>query len=348
MKKMLAFVVTTALTILPLSVRAQVVEPVNGDITGTVLLSQTAAPAVEFEAPGSGYYALDSISFYLRQVPELQVVADDNGAPMSAVFPAATKSETYYLTVKIWKQAAGTDPANPEFVEEAAIDAEVVVDETGAWHEILLNDEPTDVKVVFTGSIRIGVFLQKGELPAVPVHLGTSSQSFGMSFTYTDDPLVESPWAVADPGVNHAIDAAFHSVPTMSCVGFQAPLNKLVTMKKGGRTLPLKVKLFDADGAPIKRRDLVAAPLVQLLLNETDPTDQVIPAGKCNKGQAFRSAGKGKWIYNLKTKNLGPGIYRVLVGSGDTAEYMIEPACTASFVIEEAKTKKQKPEKGQK
>lgn len=348
MKKILAYVVATGLALLPTASWAEVAQPVNGDITGTVLLSQTTAPAVEFEAPGPGYYALDSISFYLRQVPEPQMVADDNGFPILAATPAANGAATYPVTVKIWKQATGTDPANPEFVEEAAIDALVDVDETGAWHEILLNDEPSDVQVVFTGSIRVGVFLQKGESPAVPVHLGLASASFGTSLTFTDNPLLESPWAAAEAGTNHAIDAAFHAVPLVSCEGFQAPLNKTVTLKKGGRTLPLKVRLFDADGAPIKRGDVSFPPVVQLLLGEEDVTDQAIPAGKSNKGQNFRSAGKGKWVYNLKTSKLGPGNYTVLIGSGDATEYLIDQTCTAFFVIEEPKAKKPAPEKGKK
>jgi hypothetical protein len=116
-------------------------------------------------------------------------------------------------------------------------------------------------------------------------------------------------------------------------------------MKKGGRTIPLKAYLFDDAGAPVKRRGLISPPLVQLSREDTeDVTDEVAPAGRSNKGQAFRNAGRGKWIYNLKTKKaLAPGTYTVLMGSRDVTEYVIDPTCTGTFVIEAPKPK---PPKG--
>ena len=63
---------------------------------------------------------------------------------------------------------------------------------------------------------------------------------------------------------NYGIRASVHCVPALTCQGFLPPLNRTVTMKKGGRTLPLKAYLFDDAGAPVTRRGLISPPLVQL------------------------------------------------------------------------------------
>ena len=100
-------------------------------------------------------------------------------------------------------------------------------------------------------------------------------------------------------------------------------------------------------GGSVTRGRLVSPPLVQLFYTAAvgdepvDVTDAVVPAGRSNKGQAFRNAGQSLWIYNLKTKkNLPEGTYTIQIDSANATEYLIDSTCTGSFVIEAPAVKK--------
>jgi hypothetical protein len=122
----------------------------------------------------------------------------------------------------------------------------------------------------------------------------------------------------------------------ISCVGFTPPMNKVVSVKKKNRVLPLKMVLLD-NGTAITDLDIVASPVVGIEFTGGDPTDpggeDFLPAGKGGAGNEFVFSGNN-WGFNLQSKNFaGAGTYMITAVSGDPAEYVIAPTCTAIFVI---------------
>jgi hypothetical protein len=360
MKRLLALLVAFAVAALPAAASAVIAVPVpllhdDGSFENSTPVSlplpplgpaALPIPVVEFVAPTADLYALDEVKFFLLQAP-----AD----------PTTVLTElTYPVTVQTWilAPAPSTDwiPAEP-----LAADISVSADPAGAWYALDLKDE----KLTFTGSVRVGITRRDDAaavpLPAVivpvpdmPLNLGLDTSASGFSYLY--DPAVVPPTWTLDATGNYGIQASAHLVPAMTCQGFLPPFNKTITMKKGGRTIPLKAFLFDALGAPVTRKVLTAPPLVELLyddnpsdtLDPIDVTDFVAHPGRCNKGQAFRPERRGKWMYNLKTKkSLPPGTYTVQIESGNGTEYVIDPTCTGTFVIEAPKPPKDK-DKGKK
>ena len=65
-----------------------------------------------------------------------------------------------------------------------------------------------------------------------------------------------------------------------------------------------------------------------------DVTDAALSAGQGTDGNQFEFDGT-TWRFNLKIKNYtAPGTYTVSMVSGDSDEYVIDPVCTGSFVID--------------
>lgn len=128
----------------------------------------------------------------------------------------------------------------------------------------------------------------------------------------------------------------------LSCEGFEPPMaNGPVTVKKN-RALPLKAELSDPDSNAITATDISASPVVQVLYTSgigavpEDVTDDALNAGAGTDGNQFEyDPNTGKWQFNLKTKNYdAPGTYTITMVSGDESEYLIDPTCSASFVVE--------------
>ena len=125
---------------------------------------------------------------------------------------------------------------------------------------------------------------------------------------------------------------------TATCSGFEPPMDKGAVKVKKNRVLPLKAQLL-ADGQALTDADIIAPPVIQVIFEaETeeadDVTDDALSAGQGTEGNQFEFS-DGKWQFNLKTKNYAaPGTYTITMVSGDECEYVIEPTCTASFVIE--------------
>ena len=62
----LALLMALALTAIPAAALAEDLYHDDGTFEAFAPLSLTAVPAVQFDAPGTGVYALDSVSFYLE------------------------------------------------------------------------------------------------------------------------------------------------------------------------------------------------------------------------------------------------------------------------------------------
>ena len=136
-----------------------------------------------------------------------------------------------------------------------------------------------------------------------------------------------------------AFEVVAAAVPSLSCQGFEPPMDAgLVTVKKS-RALPLKAQLFD-NGNLITDADITAPPVIQVIYTSTgggsptDVTDDAVPAGQGTDGNQF-AFNIDKWQFNLKTKNYTvAGIYTVTMVSGDDAEYVVDPNCIATFAVE--------------
>jgi hypothetical protein len=359
MKKRLAYLMAIALAAFPAAAQAQSVDLFydDGEFEASTHIISPAipppsvppaplAPAVQFDVTGKGVYTLDSVSFYLLQMPEVSP-----GAPPPFVF-AEPVPQVYPVTVQIWNQGPGDT-----WVPGASIDTSIEVGAEG-WYDLLLTE---DTKVNFTGSIRIGIFLQEGPPPDPPLNLGVdSASSMPFDHSYGYDSTVAPPvWIPADG--NPTLDAANYGIraavlaPALTCQGFLPPFDSSLTLKSGGRNIPLKAFLFDDAGVPVTRGLLISPPLVQLLYasaagqEPVDVSDRVAPPGRSNTGQAFRSTLGNMWMYNLKTgKSLPSGTYTVLIGSGDVTEYVVDPTCKETFEIEAPMQVKSHPPKGPK
>ena len=66
-----------------------------------------------------------------------------------------------------------------------------------------------------------------------------------------------------------------------------------------------------------------------------DVTSESLPAGQGTEGNQFVFTSEGKWQFNLKTTNYSAlGTYTISIITGNSSEYIINPSCTATFVIE--------------
>jgi len=87
---------------------------------------------------------------------------------------------------------------------------------------------------------------------------------------------------------------------------------------KVNRVIPIKFQLYRLDGSIVTDVD-IAPPILELdylgydgsqVPDEIDAT----PAGEANEGVLFRfDPVSGQWIFNLSTKNLAAGFYRILI-----------------------------------
>lgn len=138
--------------------------------------------------------------------------------------------------------------------------------------------------------------------------------------------------------IYNAGSAGMCKAPHLVCQGFEPPMdNGPVTVKKN-RVLPFKATLLKGS-APVTNLDIVAPPVIQVLYNSgigdaIDVTDYALPAGQGTEGNQFEFDGTW-WHFNLETKKYtAAGTYTVSMVSGDATEYVIDPTCTAQFVIE--------------
>jgi hypothetical protein len=126
----------------------------------------------------------------------------------------------------------------------------------------------------------------------------------------------------------------------IACTGFESPMNKSPVRVKKNRALPLKAGLFGSDTFARTDADLVAPPVVQVVLDgagegEGDYAEDVLPAGKGSEGNQFVFTDEGVWQFNLKTSRFtAPGTYTITMESGDPEAYTLDSQCEAKFVIQ--------------
>ncbi|MDS4057754.1 MAG: hypothetical protein RKP73_04195 [Candidatus Contendobacter sp.] len=127
------------------------------------------------------------------------------------------------------------------------------------------------------------------------------------------------------------------AVSAFKCPNFEPPMgNGPVTVKKN-RVLPFKGTLL-SDSILITNMDIIAPPVIQVLYDSgegdaTDVTNYALPVGQGTEGNQFEFDGTW-WHFNMGTKGYtSPGTYTVSMVSGDLTEYVINPTCTAQFII---------------
>jgi len=133
----------------------------------------------------------------------------------------------------------------------------------------------------------------------------------------------------------------YPSAPSLSCVGFEPPLDKSPVKFRRNRVLPLKAQLLKADGGQVTGLDIKALPVVQVLYNSAtggtpvDVSENILSAGQGTDGNQFIFTEEGKWQFNLKTGNYtAQGTYSVSIQTGDDSEYVVDPACSVYFLVE--------------
>jgi hypothetical protein len=150
---------------------------------------------------------------------------------------------------------------------------------------------------------------------------------------------------VVDPDNDYSVlEEGFDGVmelgpmPVYSCSGFDPPMDKTVNVKKKNRVLPLKMVLVESSGTEVTDQDIVARPVVEVEYSAgAFPTDQegedFLSSGKGDGGNEFVFSGTS-WDFNLSSRNFrGAGTYTITAESGDLGEYVIDPTCTAIFVV---------------
>ena len=135
----------------------------------------------------------------------------------------------------------------------------------------------------------------------------------------------------------HTLGAACAPAPVVySCAGFDAPMDKTVSVKKGNRVLPLKMVCSDGNGNTLGSGG-IAPPVIQVTKSApvgpaTDPLGEILSAGQGTDGNEFVFDGS-RWHFNLQTKNFtGSGTYTITAVAGDGGLLLLAP--TATFVIE--------------
>ncbi|TDI65602.1 MAG: hypothetical protein E2O90_07050 [Alphaproteobacteria bacterium] len=119
---------------------------------------------------------------------------------------------------------------------------------------------------------------------------------------------------------------------------FDTPMDKVVSVKKRNRTLPLKMICTDGSGNVMGAGD-ISAPIVQVLKSApteavTEDDEEFLISGKGTDGNQFVfDPNTGVWQFNLKTKNFsGTGTYSISVAPGGTDVLLVSP--TGTFVIQ--------------
>ena len=133
-------------------------------------------------------------------------------------------------------------------------------------------------------------------------------------------------------------------IPSYRCIGFDSPLpdpGVPIEVREEYRSLPYNVILVDQNNNLVTDADLAQPPVIQvdfssvITPNPVDVTEYSLPWWKSSEGNQFEF-NNNQWKFNLLFSGLSapsaPGTYTVSIQPG--SEYLIEPTCTGTFVVE--------------
>lgn len=208
------------------------------------------------------------------------------------------------------------------------VENNIGIDETGA----ILHS------YVWTGTIYWGVqYFPLGR--GIAVGVGNSAvASEGKWIFYGPDDI---PWTRKYPLYAISDVLTVPSGEPLACTGFLPPVGDNAVMVKKHRAVPFKARLQDESGQYVDDGWFEAPPVIQVVFKSAagsaafDVTEQAVPVGFGTDGNQFEFVGDA-WQFNLKTKNnyTAVGTYGVTMESGDKSEYVINPTCRGTFVIE--------------
>ena len=119
-----------------------------------------------------------------------------------------------------------------------------------------------------------------------------------------------------------------------SCVGFEPPADRDVSVKKPNRVVPLRMTLLDKDGMIVYD---IASPVVEVdysgsYIFEPGGLEELNFAGRGDEGNMFAFNGSN-WAFNLSTKGLASGEYTITAVAG-SPDYVIDPTCEVVVTIQ--------------
>lgn len=174
----------------------------------------------------------------------------------------------------------------------------------------------------------------------------TVTNSLGGPLIYASGPgsefFVEGLWhnkgAVSTSPLHPSTGFNPNNLKIVSCAGFAPPLGNGPVTVKGGRVLPVRVEIFDADGFPVDDSDLSSPPVIKVVFTAkgggeaVDVTDSAPAAGQGTEGNQLEYKG-AQWRYNLSTRFYSaPGAYTITIESGNPSEYLIDSPETSFFI----------------
>lgn len=155
-----------------------------------------------------------------------------------------------------------------------------------------------------------------------------------------DGQLASVSICIETEGASNGCDPA----PTVyTCAGetpgsFEPPMDKVVSVKKKNRVLPLKMICTNSAGEILGDGD-ISAPTVEITKSDpggavTDDGVEFLSSGKGDDGNIFVfDPETGKWQFNLSTKNFdGSGTYAISVAASGSELIVGSP--TATFVVQ--------------
>lgn len=277
---------------------------------------------------------IDTSSNTVTATVPLTLASSGNAASYIAITPDGSRayadnSESSVVSV------IDTDPASPTFHTELAT---IPTTSTSLGKLTITSDGRAALVATFTGEVL--VLDTDPASPTFHTQIGTVPLPPG---SRARDVIRGGP---SGPVAYVSLENAFSigviaETEILSCIGFEPPMDVPVTVR-GKRALPLKGALEDENGLVLTDMDIASPPVVQVTFSSLlggdpiDVTDQALPAGQSSEGNAFFfDENNNTWHYNLSTRNYGaPGTYAITMASGDAGEYVIDPSCVATFVVE--------------
>jgi hypothetical protein len=247
-------------------------------------------------------------------VAPADILAEANGT--ESLLDPGTASATDIFDVVITNDAPATYPLGTTIVTWTATDTSgnsasatqsvTVVDTTPPELSV-----PDDITVTADGPLTQIDIGAASATDIFPVSVSNDAPSAGYA-----PGITRVTWRATDANGNVSTKVQTIRVE-YAFAGFASPTVDGAVYKLN-RAVPIKFQLFYADGSPV----LTATATIQLqLLASGEPSGEVIDGGSpgsANSGNVFRLA-DDTYIFNLSTKGLEKGVYRLLVAVDDAS-----------------------------